>query len=135
MRSLQLFTFFILAILSGCSIINEQADLPNLSDTQWKLMAIEQNPVNLGDNATLKFDEKENKISGIAACNNFNAGYEMIRTAITFDNVITTKKYCEGKMDEENKIITNLQSVTRYDVKANMLYFYSKERLVLTYKR
>ena len=135
MRLLQLFTFFIIAILSGCSIINQQADLANLGDTQWKLMSIEQNPVNLGGNATLKFDEKENKISGIAACNNFNAGYEMIRNTITFGNIITTKKYCEGKMDEENKIITNLQSVTRYDVKADMLYFYNQDQLVLTYKR
>ena len=135
MRRLQLCALVLIGIFSGCAIVNPQADHANLGQTPWKLMSIGETPVNLGESAILNFDEEENKISGIAACNSFSAGYEMIKKAITFEDLITTKKYCEGKMDEENQIVTGLQNVTRYEVKANMLYFYSKEKLVLTYKR
>lgn len=122
-------------MLSSCSIVNQQADNPNLGESEWKLISINGSPKALGGNAILKFDEKENQVSGIAACNNFKADYEMLRKAIKFESIITTRKYCEGKMDEENLIITNLQNVKRYDVKANMLYFYSQDKLLLTYKR
>jgi len=135
MRIFQLCALALIGIFSGCAIVNPQADHADLGESQWKLMSIGETPVNLGERATLKFDEKENKISGVAACNSFSGGYEMIRKAITFEQLVTTKKYCEGKMDEENQIITGLQSVTRYDVKANMLYFYNKGQLVLTYRR
>lgn len=135
MRLLQLFVLIIMGMLGGCSIINQRSDHANLGDTQWKLVSINEVPANLGGNAVIQFDEKENKVSGIAACNSFGAGYEMIKNAITFESVITTKKYCEGRMDEENQIITNLQNVTRYDVKADKLYFYGKDQLLLVYKR
>ena len=135
MKILQLFSLIILGLVSGCSIMNQKADVANLGDTPWKLISINQNPISLGDAAILTFDEKESKVSGTAACNSFNAGYEMIKMTIKFESVITTKKYCEGKMDEENQIITNLQNVTRYDVKADKLYFYGKDQLLLTYKR
>jgi len=135
MRILQLCVLIICALFSGCAIVNPQADHANLGETTWTLMAIGSTPANLGEAAILKFDEEEEEISGIAACNSFTAGYEMIRNAIKFEDLVTTKKYCEGKMDEENQIITALRSVTRYEVKANMLYFYDKGQLVLTYKR
>jgi heat shock protein HslJ len=135
MKILQLTAILILGIFSGCSIVNQASDHVNLGDSEWKLVSIEQTPTNLGENAIIKFNEKESKVSGIAACNSFGANYEMIRQAIKFESLITTKKFCEEKMDEENQIITNLQNVTRYEVKSNILYFYSQDKLMLTYKR
>jgi heat shock protein HslJ len=135
MRKFLIVTLIAATLLSSCSIINPQADNPNLGDSEWKLISVNGSPKALGGNGVLRFDEKENQITGIAACNNFTADYEMLRKAIKFESIITTKKYCEGKMDEENLIITNLQHVTRYDVKANMLYLYSQDQLLLTYKR
>lgn len=135
MRKFLFITLIAATILSACSIVNQQADNPNLDGSEWKLISINGSPKALGGNAVLRFDEKKTQITGIAACNNFTADYEMLRKALKFESIITTKKYCEGKMDEENLIITNLQNVTRYDVKANMLYLYSQDQLLLTYKR
>ena len=134
MKLLPLVAVIFLGVLAGCSIMNPKADLANLGDSKWTLISINQTPVNL-NNAFVQFDEKESKISGVAACNRFNAGYEMIRNNIKFESIITTKMFCEELMDEENQIITNLQNVTRYEVKANMLYFYGHDHLLLTYKR
>lgn len=135
MRILQLIALTILGTLGSCSIMNQQADYTDLGGSQWKLISIDGSPISLGDNAILTFDEKDSKINGVAACNKFSADYEMLRKALKFGSLISTKMYCEGKMDEENKIISNLQNVTRYEVKANMLYLYSQDQLLLTYKR
>lgn len=135
MRIIQLFALVTVAMLSGCSIMNHTSDIANLGETTWKLVSINGTPVSLGGNAVIQFDEKESKVSGIAACNSFGADYEMLRNTLKFEDIVTTKKYCEGKMDEEDQIISNLQNVTRYDVKADKLYFYGKDQLLLTYKR
>ena len=135
MRILTLIPLIILTVLGSCSILNQSADNAELSPFEWRLISINGAPMSLGGYAVLSFDEKKNQINGLAACNSFSAEYEMLRKSIKFGNIITTKKYCEGKMDEENKIITNLQNVTRYEVKANMLYLYSQDELLLTYKR
>jgi heat shock protein HslJ len=135
MRILPLISLIILASLGSCSIMNQSADNAELSPSEWRLISINGAPMSLGGNAVLRFNEKETQINGIAACNSFSADYEMLRKSIKFGNIITTKKYCEGKMDEENKIITNMQNVSRYEVKANMLYLYSQDELLLTYKR
>lgn len=115
--------------------MKSKSDLPKLGESVWNLTSILKRPVNYGDRAFLKFDEKENKISGRAACNSFFAEYEMIGQKISFARVGSTKMYCEGIMDDENRIISELQKVTRYEVKANVLYLYAGDTLALTYKR
>ncbi|WP_026898147.1 META domain-containing protein [Daejeonella oryzae] len=122
-------------ILSSCSIMNQQADRQNLGESTWKLIAIKQNRENLGDKAILKFDVKKNEVSGVAACNSFTGEIETIRNLITFADIASTKMYCEGKMDEEIQILSNLEKVSRFEVKSDILYLYSKDELLLTYKR
>ncbi|MGV3684874.1 MAG: META domain-containing protein [Daejeonella sp.] len=122
-------------LLASCTAMHPKSDDPKLGESDWKLTSILKRPVNYGDRAFLKFDEKENKVSGKAACNSFFAEYEMIGQKITFTRVGSTKMYCEGIMDDENRIISELQKVTRYEVKANALYLYAGDTLALTYKR
>ncbi len=128
---LLLTTFF----LSNCNILQQKADRENLGDSAWKLIAIKQNRENLGQAAILKFDEKDGEIKGVAACNSFKGEFEKIRNLITFGDLVTTKMYCEGKMDEEILILSSLKNVSHFEVKSNMLYLYSKDELLLTYKR
>ncbi len=131
-----LFTAFVaIVFLSSCKALEPDADLPKLGESVWKLTAINQKPASYGDAAFIKFDEKENKISGKAVCNSIFSDYEMIKQKVTFTEIGSTKMYCEGKMDDENQIITNLQKTTRYEVKADFLYLYAGEILVLTFKR
>lgn len=132
MRSYLLLCLF---FLTACAALKPHSDIPKLGESVWNLTAIEQRPVNFDGRAFIKFDEKENKISGKALCNSYFSDYEMIGQKITFSSVGSTKMYCEGMMDEENQIITQLQKTKRYEVKSDFLYFYSGEKLVLTFKR
>lgn len=122
-------------VISSCKVLQSDTDSPKLGNTKWILLSIQEKPVKLGENAFLKFDEKENKIAGKAACNSFSGEYSIIKQAIKFESIGATKVYCEGLMDEENLIITALQNTRRYEIKADMLYLYSSDQLLLTYKR
>lgn len=124
-----------LITLAACNVIQQAADVPKLGESTWKLTGIEKRPVSYGDRAFIKFDEKESKISGKAVCNSFFSEYEMIGQKITFSSIGSTKMYCEGVMDDENQIITHLQKTSRYEVKADMLYFYAGDKLTLTFRR
>jgi len=132
---MKLYLLLVIISLASCSALQPTADLPKLGESEWKLVAILHKPVNFGDRAFLKFDEKENKISGKAVCNSFFSEYEMIGNKIKFDGIGSTKMYCEGIMDDEHQIITQLQSTSRYEVKSDMLYFYAGDTLALTFKR
>ncbi|MES2875281.1 MAG: META domain-containing protein [Bacteroidota bacterium] len=132
---MKLYIILTLIFLTSCNAMQPTADLPKLGESNWKLIAIEQKPVNYGDRAFLTFDEKENKISGKAACNSFTSDYEMAGQKIKFTGITSTKMYCEGIMDDENQIITQLQKTSKYEVRSDKLYLYAEEKLALTFKR
>jgi len=49
---------------------------------------------NLVENPFLLFDEKDNKISGSASCNNFFGGYATANNNLTFSQLGVTRKMC-----------------------------------------
>ena len=132
---MKLYSILCVLFLASCHVVQPTADLPKLGESNWKLVAIEQKPVSYGDRAYLQFDEKENKISGKAACNTFTSDYEMAGQKIAFKGISSTKMYCEGIMDDENQIMTQLQKISRYEVKSDKLYFYDEGKVLLTFKR
>ncbi len=125
-----------LLVFSGCRAFNEGSDQPQLADVQWQLMAINQKAVtDLGSKAFIRFDNKDLKIAGKAACNSIFADYELTGNKLSFAGIGSTKMYCEGLMDQENQIITNLEKVRRYEIKYGLLYLYGSDDLLLTYKK
>lgn len=134
MKRLIILLIFILAI-SSCQVFHPDADSPKLGNTKWRITSIKQRPTNLKDNGFITFDEKDGKIAGQAACNTFFGDYVIVRKTITFGSISSTEMFCEGLMDEEHQILSNLENVKRFEIKADMLYLYSSDELVLTFKR
>lgn len=129
------YLFFALVLLSACTAVKPGADLSRLGGSDWRLTAIEQRAVNFGDRAFLKFDEKENRISGRAVCNSFFSSYKMEGDKISFSPIGSTKMYCEGSMEDEDQIISGLQNTDRYEIRSDLLYLYAGDKVVLTFKR
>jgi heat shock protein HslJ len=131
---------FILAIIScvlfsSCEVLKSETDSPKLVNTKWVLLSIKDRPVKLSDKAYLNFEEKDNRIAGKAACNSFFGEYTIVKQTIKFEGVGSTKMFCDGLMDEENEIMTAIANTRRYEIKANMLYLYSTDQLLLIFKR
>lgn len=132
-RSVLVLLTFIL--FTSCEVLKSESDSPKINNTKWTLHSIKERVVNLGDKAYLNFEEKNNRIAGKAACNTFFGDYTIVKQTIKFEGVGSTKLYCEGLMDEENEILTALNTTRRYEIKADMLYLYSTDELLLIFKR
>ena len=132
MKPFLIVTFFFLA---SCSAVKSPSGIVDLGDTAWNLTAIGQEAVDFGDRAFIKFDESSSRLSGKAVCNSFFSGYEKNGQNISFSAIGATKMYCEEVMGHEDKILANLQKVSRYKVESDTLYLYSGDSVVLTFKR
>lgn len=122
-------------LLFSCSVTKTSSDYPVLDGPKWVMTQMDGKMSTLGDKVFLKFDDKEDKASGKAACNSFSCSYVAVRNTLLFEEVASTKMYCEGVMDTENKFISNLGKVKRYEVKNDMLYLYSSESLLMIFKK
>jgi heat shock protein HslJ len=126
----------VLVILSSCRAMTGSSDDIKLEGTNWQLIAMDKKPSDLGDRATIMFNEKDMKIAGKAACNSIFGGYELNRNNISFTGIGSTKMFCDGMMDKENQIVTNLQKIKKFEIKYGLLYLYgSDNELLLTYKK
>ena len=121
---------------SGCNVLKPQHEIITLGDIEWKLIAIEHKSVVAKGRAFLKFDEEDRETQGKAFCNSISAEYErMGDNQITFDEVISTKMYCDGVMDLENQMVTNLKNVKKFEIRNGMLYLSDSDKVLLTFKK
>ncbi|TZF81465.1 META domain-containing protein [Pedobacter sp. BS3] len=124
----------LLLSVSACKTLTQSSDQPALENTHWKLIALDQKPVDFGDNAFLELKDGD-KISGKAACNSFFGEYEARSKSIKFSKIGSTKMFCNNLMDQENLILTNLQKANRYEIRYGMLYLYDSNMLLMTFKK
>ncbi|WP_207425639.1 META domain-containing protein [Pedobacter sp. SYSU D00535] len=132
--------YFLLAIalitLTNCNALKPDRGILSLGGQKWTLTAIAHKPVDGSGKAVLEFDEKELEVKGKAFCNSISAEFELMGSdQITFQDIVSTKMYCEGLMDEEQELLSNLREVRRYDIKNGMLYLYSTDVLLLTFRK
>ncbi|WP_237487920.1 META domain-containing protein [Hufsiella arboris] len=106
---------------------------PQLEGTHWKLVALNEKSIDLGENAFVEFKDK--KASGKAGCNSFTSEYESAGKSLSLSKIASTKMFCNDMMDKENQIITNLESVKRYEIRYGLLYLYGSNKLLMTYKK
>ncbi|MCB0725615.1 MAG: META domain-containing protein [Ignavibacteriae bacterium] len=121
-----LLIFFIVSI-AACNTVKYSAE--NI----WRLYELNGDSILPGkswDEEIVFMFEKNNRIEGFGGCNELTGSYEKGIYDIKF-KVISTKRYCEGKMEIENEFINALNSANRYDLPyENELYLY-KDSLLL----
>jgi len=133
--SMKIYLILISIIIASCNAIKPETEVIKLDGTKWALTAIKHKPVSNNQNAYLEFDSKLN-VKGKVFCNSVSGGYELMgKDQLTFDKLASTKMYCEGVMDQENEMITNMENVKRYQIKNQMLFLYNSDEVLLTFKR
>ncbi|MBC7913062.1 MAG: META domain-containing protein [Pyrinomonadaceae bacterium] len=132
---------FILGILvlafSGCNALKPESTPLTLNGPQWKLVSINHKAITDDGRAYLKFDGKDLEVKGKAFCNTITADYGLMGdTQLTFEAITSTKMYCDGIMDLENQMVSNMQNVKHYQIKNGMLYLLSSSNeALLTFKK
>ena len=131
---LQLLIFLIFTF-SACNALQPQNEVIELDGQHWQLTSIRHKPVPSSANAYLEFSKKS-EVKGKAFCNSITGEYELMgKDQLTFGSLTSTKMYCEGVMNLENEMITNMENVKRYEIKNNMLYLYNSDEVLLAFKK
>ncbi len=125
----------LLVLITSCRALSPSKDDLLLNSTKWTIAALNQKPFPFDRNVYLTFDEKNQKIAGRAACNSFSGSLKREPSGkIVIEDLVSTKKYCEGLMDQENQIMTALPLVNTYEIKAGMLYLNAGGESLMTLK-
>lgn len=60
----------------------------------------------------MSFKLEDARMNGHAGCNGFSAGYLQNDSSLSFSRPISTKMYCEGKMEVEDRLFELLDAVS-----------------------
>ena len=108
---------------TGCS--GSSSD--KLEDVKWVLESYgdRDNPRDVieGTEVTATFNSEDNRVTGVASCNNYFGGYE-IKDGLSVGMLANTEMWCgepEGRMDQETEYLTILQAAESYTVKGSTL--------------
>lgn len=91
---------------------------------EYKLMSLQGEDLSDRD-LNFTFTPAEHRISGETGCNDFSAKYTQENNVLSIGRAMSTRMFCEGRMDTEQKIINSLEDVARVKKDGNELVFYS----------
>ena len=74
---------------------------------------------------------EEKAVSGNATCNDYRFNYEIDNDQIKMNRGISTKMYCEGKMEKERSFMSQLGKVKYLSQTEKMLYLKDAENKLL----
>jgi uncharacterized lipoprotein YbaY len=132
----------VLGGLLGVSVSGAEASGPQtaMANTSWRLVsygpldapvaAVAESP------ATLAFDA-EGSLNGTAGCNLFGGSYQVAGGQLTFGQVVSTLRICEGEAlaAQERALLGALTGTARYSLEAGRLrIFYDNGAAALTFE-
>lgn len=94
-----------------------QSPDPALSAGPWRVVEIEGAQAAHGE--TLRFTGQG--IAGQSACNRFSAGLKQQGQAVEISPPVSTRMYCEGRMDDERRYLDALKAAQGYTLSGDTL--------------
>src|SRR5688572_5136930 len=124
----------VLFTTSSCKLSGETMQSSNpLYNTKWALKKIHGNEGIVNTKAFIRFDQQKGSAGGNGSCNNFGSSATINGNEANFKNVFSTKMYCEQVQQIENKFLSSLEKVTRYEIKDKSLLLYQDKELLLEF--
>ncbi len=72
---------------------------------------------------SLRIDTDRNEIMGNAGCNRFSIPYNLDGNEISFQEPVSTKMFCEGKMEREKEIMDLFSVITKIEMDKEIVIF------------
>ncbi|WBL22529.1 META domain-containing protein [Zunongwangia sp. HRR-M8] len=141
-KSLSILAIFSSLLIFSCKEENKPKETPNLSESdqkklnnseisgEYSVKTLNNKKENLG-NLIFDFISEEKRLAITTDCNNIAAEYEIGKDQLTFSNAISTRKFCQGAMDNENTISKILPKITKFDFSEKELRLLSSNNEVL----
>lgn len=117
---------FVFAIILSASCANTADTVTNeMLDGDFKLTGIRGNSSS-GEEIILNFNPIGNILSGSTGCNRFSANFHQDGNEIVITTPISTRKFCEGKMKTEQRILESLEEISKFTRTGNEFVFFSE---------
>ncbi|MDP5081690.1 MAG: META domain-containing protein [Winogradskyella sp.] len=96
----------------------------------------------LGDNysfsekLSITFEDSTNNVSGFAGCNRFFGTYNLNEKQIRFENIASTKKFCQQDVNNlENEFLKVLNSTNTISIHDSIFSFLDGETVLMKAKK
>ena len=137
MKPTILFSLIAIVILQ-CKPAEKAVSTASLENTYWKLVAMNGRPVVTPENArevhiVLAKDGDKRMLKGFAGCNGIGGDYTVDGNKIGF-TAISTKMFCNDRMDVENFLLDVLTKADGYKIKGETLELYQGGSLLTTFQ-
>ena len=110
----------------------------SLTDTYWKPVELEGQPVTLGageKELSMVLVGKEGRVRGYSGCNQFTGGYDQQDDQLKLTQLASTMKACVEGMEQEQRFLRALGHARRFSVKGDMLtLFDEQDRMILRFE-
>jgi heat shock protein HslJ len=112
------------------------ADTFRLEERKWVLESISGKTIPKVEQAAfIVFDPVKGSAGGDTSCNVFGGSYSTQGNKIKFTQTISTMRACieDQRMDIERGFLDGLRAADRYEIRADRLLLYERNRLVLSF--
>lgn len=94
-----------------------------LTAQQWLLVSLQGVATDgqRGKPITLSFVSDSQKVNGFSGCNNYFAQYSASEQNLTFGHLAMTRKFCQGKMQQEAAFSKAMSQVKSYQLQQGKL--------------
>lgn len=119
--------FLLIAVLLlsfSCANTADTVSVDTL-DGEYTLTGIRGNNFT-AEEIVFSFNPVGNTVSGDTGCNRFSANYHQDGKDVTFTTPISTRKYCEGKMRSEQRILSSFEEAAKFNRTGNEFAFLSE---------
>lgn len=112
----------LLITLSANKCAKKGVDLSSLKEKKWIVETLNGQRPELPDGAETPWLKLAgDQLQGFGGCNGLMGGYTLEGTKLSFSNIGSTKKYCEGIQPTENALKSMLGQVDSFSLDGNQL--------------
>jgi heat shock protein HslJ len=109
----------------------------DIFQTEWELIKMGASKPNLtgtDNKVSILFSKDNSHFAGFSGCNRYSGKYEIKKTSLLFDNIISTKMACpETDMSFENNYLNSLNKVDNFSINGDTLFLKNNSRAVLIF--
>lgn len=119
--------FFVGALmLVACGSTNMQSHKAPTLEGEYQIIGVDNTRLNDAE-FVMTFNLEEQTAYGYVGCNRFTSSFVQEGETLKFKGGISTKMYCEGKMEIEGRLLSALEEITGVRSDNDKLVLYSSE--------
>jgi len=108
----------------------------SLYETKWSLKKIstKQGVEEVNTKAFIKFNQQKRSAGGNGSCNTFGSSLTVNGDKISFKDIFSTKMYCDGVQQIEDKFFQQLNKINRFEIKDKTLLLLRDDEVLLEFQ-